>query len=517
MLTSNSLAAVTAAGVINKSFAPSPEVLARKLPIVATFDPLKVDVVPDVPVLVTSPEDVGDKMGFGFMAHRLAQKAFKGSGSGVPVYIIPQDEVAGAQATGDVDFTGTAGVLAGTVHMFISNDYVPFDIADAATDAEIASAAAAAINAIKELSVTASAALAVLTIDAKTTGTYGNDISIKFNLDAGQAFPTGVVAVITDMATGAGVPDISTALDGMGTGTDANEDFFTDLVHGYGLDTDTLNDIEAYVGPGNTFTGLWDTTVARPFRALTGDNTADQAGLDALIVISDTRLDDRSQGVIAVPGSVNHPSEIAAQAIGAMALINNSRAEETAIDIVLDGIRPGDKADRWTSDYLKRDLAVKSGISPTDVKRGVVIMQNMVTFYRPAAVPVESNGYRSMRNISISQNVLNSIVVTFSQPKWMGNSIVEDVRKVSNVESREKARDVNSVREELVNLTQNTFMARAWIYTDTFTLDKLKDADAVKVRANNNGFDNLLSLLYSGEGGILNTVAEFDASIAVLN
>ncbi len=40
-------------------------------------------------------EDAGDKFGFGFMAHRLAIKAFKGA-PGAEIYIQPQAEAGGA-------------------------------------------------------------------------------------------------------------------------------------------------------------------------------------------------------------------------------------------------------------------------------------------------------------------------------------------------------------------------------------------------------------------------------------
>lgn len=522
MFSQNSLAAANAVGVKNVQFQSVAEVLKRRIVIVATFDPLLTGVVPDVPVLIASPEDAGDKFGFGFMAHRLAISAFKGSG-GVETYVIPQDEVGGAaSAAGTIDFSVTT-VVAGTLFLYIAGDLVsvaiPAEISGVATTADdIAILVDAAINADPDLPVT-SAVDGVITeqidITAKSQALYGNDIDLSVNLGFGQSLPGGVAAVIVQMAAGSGTPDIQTALEtGLGTGDTANDLGITDLAHGYGLDSATLDAISAYVGAGNDFIGLYDKLVARPFRALTGDTTADTAGLTALIAISDTRLQDRANGVIAAPGSQSHPSEIAAQAIGILARVNNNLAEQTTIDELLTGVWPGDNADQWTSAYDNRDIAVNNGIGTTLLKNGVMTIQNLVTFYRPASVPVSSNGYRSMRNISILQNMLATIRTNFEQEKWKGISIVSDTNKVGG-NSKAKARDIGSVLDDLVALAIS-FETNAWIFTASFTIDGLRETGAVTIRTGGDGFNSILKVILSGEGGILDTVVEFDTSIAAL-
>lgn len=514
-ITENSLAVANAASVENVQFQADSATLARKILIIATYDPLKTLVVDEVPIQVFSPEDAGDKLGYGFMAHRLAVQTFKSS-NGVPTFIVPQAEPSGAQAAGDIAFTAS-GVLAGTVNMYIAGLAVPFTVADADDSDAVAAKAIVAINAIKELPVTAlaNATPNIVDITAKTEGTFGNDISIKFNLKAGEESPTGVTTVITALTSGAGTPDISDALNGLGTGDDANEANFTDVVHGYLQDTTTLDAISAYVGAGNEKIGLYSETVARPFRVLTGDVVAGTAGLDALIALGDGRKLDRANGIKAVPGSASHPSEIAAQTIGHMARINNNVAAQSYAGIVLIDIDPGEKADRWTSEYANRDTAVKAGVSPTTINNGAVVLQNIVTFYHPDNVPVASNGYRSMRNISIIQNMLNATLLLFSKSEWLGNSIVADVSAVTNVTDRLKARDIVAVRNDLVALALS-FEARAWIYNSSFTIDKLNEAGAITIRTNNDGFNSILSVIFSGEGGIMNTNIEFDTSIAVL-
>lgn len=523
MINSNSLAAAVGVGVKNVQFQSVATVLKRRIGIVATFDPLLTGVVADVPVLVTSAADVGDKFGFGFMAHRLAIKAFKG-GAGVETYVIPQDEAGGAAASAaDIDFVGSSSIVAGTVFLYIAGDLVavsiPSEISGSATTADdVADLVVAAIALDANLPVTAvvnGVTTSQVDFTAKSQALWGDDIDLSFNLGFGQELPGGIVAAITPMAAGSGTPDIQTALEtGLGIGDVANALGITDLVHGYGLDTATLDAISTYVGAGNDFTGLYDKLVARPFRALTGDTTAGSGGLSALIAISDVRLLDRANGVIAVPGSQSHPSEIAAQAIGVLARVNNGLAEQTTIDESLDGIWSGDASDQWTATYANRDTAVGKGIGTTLFKNSVMTIQNLVTFYRPANVPVSSNGYRSMRNISILQNILAAVKLNFEQEKWKGISIVSDTNKVGG-NSKAKARDTGSVIDDLVALARS-FESNAWIFTSAFTIDGLREVDAVKVRVGGDGFVSLLKVILSGEGGILDTVVEFDTSIAAL-
>lgn len=518
MLNATSLAPAVGASVRNVQFSSEAQNLPRKILVIGTHDPAKTSVAPEVPVQVLSAEDAGSQFGFGSMIHRLVTQAFIG-GMGVPVYVLPQAEVGGASAAaGSIDFTGSSGVAAGTLYIYVANQPVTCTVSAAMTAGQIATAVAAAITADKTLPVSAAVDGSIagkVNLTAKSKGTWGNFISVDLNLGYGQSTPVGVTAVVIDMVTGAGVPVIANALNALGTGDDANEAYFTDVVHGYGQDSTTLAAISTYVGAGNDFTGLYSKTVARPFRCLTGDTVAGSTGLTNLIALSGNRKLDRANGIVPVPGSASHPSEIAAQCVGHMARINQEIAAQSFNGIYLIGIDPGVKSDRWTKDYDNRDTAIKSGISTTRVRNGQVVIDSLITFYRPDNVPVASNGYRSMRNISIIQNMLANIRVNFDQEKWQGISIVSDTNRVSNTTDRQKARDIDCVKDDLVALAR-AFEAKAWIYDAGFTINRLKRADAVTIRSGGLGFDSILSVIFSGEGGILDTIVEFDTSLAVL-
>lgn len=513
-----SLATAVGSSVKNVAFQPSAAVLPRKILLIGTFDPAKLLVVPEVPVLVSSAEDAGDQFGFGYMVHRLAIAAEKG-GQGTPMYIMPQDEAGGAvESAGEIDWTGTVVTGAGTISLYIGGERVAVTISATATIEEISDAAVLAVNALENLPVIASKTVVTFetVITAKSKGPEGDAISITFNLGPGEELPAGVTAVITDMTNGAGLPSMSDALNALGTGDNANEDHFTDMAHGYGQDTTTLNAIADYVGQGNDFLGLYKKTVARPFRSLVGDVAIGSGGLNALIAISDVRKQDRSQGIVAVPGSQTHPMDISAQAIGHMARINNRLAEESFNQVLLAGVQPGDTADRWTSSFDSRNTAVSSGISPTLVEGGSVKLQNVVSFYRPASVPVGSNGYREMVNISKLQNILQSQKINFSREKWTNFSIVADVNKVTNPASAAKARDRNSVLDDLGTLVES-WEANAWIADANFTKELLaSDPTLVKIRDGGDGFEIRIPVILSGIGNIMDVLSEFDISFAVL-
>jgi hypothetical protein len=192
--------------------------------------------------------------------------------------------------------------------------------------------------------------------------------------------------------------------------------------------------------------------------------------------------------------------------------------------VVLDGLIPGRYFDAanptepcpmWTVNYDDRDYAVQNGIGTTLAKSGALTIQNLITFYNPVSVPLSSNGYRSMRNISIIQNMLNAIRVNFENAKWDGVTIVVDVAKVGNALDRAKARDIGSVIDDLLALTEG-FGNRAWIYSAAWTKERLAAGGLVTIRPGGTGFDCVLPVLFSGEAGIFNTVIEFDTSLAVL-
>ena len=511
----SSLAAVVGASARNVQFVPTAEDVPRRQAIIATYDPAKTGITNNVPFLSPTSENTGDLTGFGFMAHRLHRAYEIGSQGQVPVYIIPQAQAGGSvAAAGEIDFTGSTGVLAGTLALYIANDRVDVTIPAAATIDNIADAVVARIGELPNLPVTAAKVPVTfeVTITSKTTGPWGNGITLAVNNLPGDETPSGVTVALTQPTGGTGLPDIQDALDGMGTGDMANQDFFTAMVHGYGQDTTTLDAVRDYVGAGNTATGLYSELVSRPFRSLVGDVVAGSAGLTAVTALGNGRKTDRASGVIPVPDSIGHPEEIAAQTMGNAERIARGSAGKGYGGTVLSGVDGGAVANRWTNNYTTgRDLAVKAGSGATRTLGETVTITDLITFYHPDSTPVTSNGYREFANIAKIQNILNSWKTTFEAEKFNDPIIVADASRVSSATDRQFVVDLDTIRDTIVALIKS-WERKAWIYQAEFSIRNL----TVSLRTGSDGFNVNVPFILSGIGKIYDNQGEFDISTAIL-
>lgn len=127
-----------------------------------------------------SPNQAGWLFGIGSIAHRAAVAWFA-SGSTIPVDIVAlADAAAAAKASGPITVTRLP-VSSGEVLIPIAGQIVSVDcnIATITTPTLLAAAIASAINAMTSLPVTATAALAVVTLTAKHGGLCGNDIAYQ--------------------------------------------------------------------------------------------------------------------------------------------------------------------------------------------------------------------------------------------------------------------------------------------------------------------------------------------------
>lgn len=517
-----SLAAAKAIGIENIRFAPIAETLPRKILIIGKYDRDLTDEIEKwVPRRISSPEEAGGLYGFGTEIYRLAKWVFSGS-NGVETWVSPDPDwvyldTTPDEAWGSISVTAT-GVLAGTLHLYIAGEYVPVAVNNDDTGEDIENAIVAAINADKTLPVIGSTTIpssGQANTRSRNRSTYGNYTKITFNEDYGQEFPIGVSVVVVQPTGGTGPLLIEKTLEKLGLNDEQNENYFTDLVHSDANLTTALDEISDWNGVGNLFVGNYGQLIQRPLRCLVGDTTAGSTGFNDLISLGDSRKLDRTNGVIAVPGSPNHPSEIAALALGIAARINNQNAAEGFSDEILPGIWPGAPDDRWTSSYNSRDLAVKAGISPTvKGKGGTVKLQNLVTFYHPDNVPQDSNGYRSMRAISVLQNISNSVRETFALEKWQRISIVENVENVTSLTARQKVKDKRAVEAEIVALAE-AWEANSWIYSASFTINRIKTGNYVEIRPGGTGFNVTIPVILSGEMWILDSLIQFDTALTV--
>lgn len=157
-------------------------------------------------VQVFDAEAAAALFGRGSQAHRMVKAVIKANPY-TQLFVMPiVDSGTGVAATATVTYTGPA-VAAGSVT--VNQEGVEFVVPVAANDAvaTIATNVAAAINANKELSVTATSALGVVTLTARNKGLVANAVKLT-----ASAAATGVTAVATAFTGGLNDPDLTAPL-----------------------------------------------------------------------------------------------------------------------------------------------------------------------------------------------------------------------------------------------------------------------------------------------------------------
>ncbi len=173
----------------------------------------------NIPVPVASQAQADNYFGQGSHLANMFKAYFKNNFVG-QVYGLPLAEGSTA-ATGTVTVTGPA-TAAGTIDLYVAGANVPVAVASGDSANTIATAIAAAINANKDLPVTASPSTNVVTCTCRWKGTSGNDIKLQdsyYGAIGGESLPTGVSLAYVQVGSsvaGAGVPTFTTAISNLG-------------------------------------------------------------------------------------------------------------------------------------------------------------------------------------------------------------------------------------------------------------------------------------------------------------
>ncbi len=184
----------------------------------------------NVPVRVTSAEQVATLAGAGSQLHGMAQ-AFFASNKFTECWLMPlEDDAGGLPAGGTVTVTGTA-TASGSVTLYIAGRKVMAAVTSGDNATAVGDAIEAAVTADTSLPVTASNNAGVVTLVAKNDGKGGNDIDVRLNYN-GETTPAGVSIAIVALSLGDTNPDITAAIAAMG------DEWYNIIVMPY---TDTAN------------------------------------------------------------------------------------------------------------------------------------------------------------------------------------------------------------------------------------------------------------------------------------
>jgi len=159
-----------------------------------------------VPVQVYSSSEAAELFGYGSLAYIMVVAALKAYRY-LDLTVLPVDAAsASVAATGTITITGPA-TSSGLLTLKVGNKSLSVAVAKDAAAAAIATSLQELLAQTPELPVTAAVTGAVITLTAKNAGTLGNQIPLSATVTAGS-----VTATIAAMASGAGDPDITSAL-----------------------------------------------------------------------------------------------------------------------------------------------------------------------------------------------------------------------------------------------------------------------------------------------------------------
>ncbi|SPD73816.1 Mu-like prophage FluMu tail sheath protein [uncultured Desulfobacterium sp.] len=329
-----------------------------------------------VPIRITSKAQAEAAFGRGSMLSAMFNM-IKKANPYTETWAIPlADHASGVPAAGYVGFSGTV-TQSGTLCLYIAGTRIAVAITSGQAPSAIATAVAAAINAVTDLPVTAAVNGSVNTqvdITCRWDGETGNDIDIRVNYYPGEALPAGLSATISNMAAGATNPDISSAITAMG------DEWWNYVIMPY---TDATN-----------LTALEEELASRwlPMRQVDGIAFCAYRGTHAN---TETFGDGRNSALVSCMGTSISPSPayLWAAAYGAVAAyhlaIDPARPLKT---LPLPGILPPAISGKWTIE--ERNLLLYDGISTFTVDGGGnVLIEQTITMYQENAYGVADESF----------------------------------------------------------------------------------------------------------------------------
>lgn len=364
--------------------------------------------VPNVPVQCSGLNDAIAKGGAGSMIARMVGKYRANDPTG-ELWILPlSDDGAATAAVGSLNFTHVA-TAGGVFYLYIGGRLCALTVASTQTAAQLATALAAAVNAIQSMPVAAAVdgvTTSKVNFTAKNLGVIGNDIDLRVNYlgsQGGQATPAGLTYAIVAMAGGATNPVLTTALVNC---MDMPFDF---IVFPY-TDTTSLNAIQAFL---NDATGRWSFN-----RQVYGHYLTALRGTVGALTTAGQARNDQHGSIMGFYDSPSMNDEWAAASFGAAAVAlraDPGRPMQTLA--VLDLLAPPLQSRFQASD---QNALLYAGISTfTVAPDSTIALQNVITTYQLNAAGVADNSYLEIETLFLLMFLLRDFasVITSQFPR----------------------------------------------------------------------------------------------------
>ncbi|WP_413722694.1 phage tail sheath subtilisin-like domain-containing protein [Sodalis sp. RH24] len=309
--------------------------------------------------------------------------------------IATPEPTAGVAANGKLTIT-SAATESGTLSVYIGSTRVQVVVVALDAAATVATALAAAINAVSDLPVTAAAAAGVVTVTAKNKGLTGNQIPITLNYygaEGGEVTPAGLNVTITAMASGTGAPDLSAAISGLG-------DEMADYIAFPFSDSASLATIGAEM---NDDTGRWSYA-----RQIYGHvYTAKIGDLSTLVAFGSTLNDQHLTVAGYEPGILTAADELAAaRTARAAVFLRNDPARPTQTGKI-NGTLPAPAGKRFI--LPEKQSLLTHGIATAYAESGSLFIERDITTYQKNSLGDADNSYLDSETLHTSAYVLRQL------------------------------------------------------------------------------------------------------------
>ncbi len=413
--------------------------------------------VVNLPVRVQSADEAAALFGRGSMLHAMVQVIRENNRWTELWAVALADDAAGVAAAGAVKVDAPA-TAAGTLAIYIDGQRIRVGIAAGATAAQIATAIAAAINALPDLPVAAAVDgvdTAKVNITCRWKGETGNDLDIRVNYHQGEVLPAGLQLTITAMAGGTANPDIAPALAAIAA------DWYTDVAMPY-TDAANLSAIEAEVDARAGGTVQMDMAVYAGARGTLG----------ALSTLGDSR-NSFAGPIIGAKGSPSAPWRWAAAIAAVAAFEANQDPARPYQTLVLKSILAPASADRFSLE--ERNLLLKDGIATFTVDvAGLVRIERLVTTYKTNAYGLADTSYLDLETLKtlayLRYTVRARISQRFPRHKLAGDDVP--------VAAGAAIATPSAIRNELISLAGQWVQAALVEGIEQFKTDLVVERDA---------------------------------------
>jgi phage tail sheath gpL-like len=334
---------------------------------------------PNVPIISGGKGDADTQGGASSMLANMVA-AYRLNDSFGEVWYLPLADVAGAvAATGSMAFTAPP-TANGTLALYIAGIVVNVPVTASQATTSIATAVAAAINAIPNMPVTADVSTSTVTLTADNKGLCGNEIDIRLNYRGtanGEVTPTGLAVTITAMSGGATNPTLTTALGNLGNMT-------FDFIASPYTDTTSLDAVKQLL---NDQTGRWSWQ-----QQLYGHSFGAFAGTFAASTTLGLSRNNQHETIMPFYGSPT-PSWLWAAALCGQAAVSVRADPGVPLQYLpLQGVLAPPVANQFLPS--QRETLLYDGLSTFTVAAdGTVQTENVITTYQTNAQGVVDDSY----------------------------------------------------------------------------------------------------------------------------